>query len=1721
MARAKKFGAFGGVFTPSILTILGVIMYLRLPWIVGQAGLLATLGIILVAHIISMSTALSVSSIATDKKVETGGSYYIISRSLGLPIGGTLGFALFIGLSFSVSLYLIGFSETFLSYFGWEVTPFTIRVAGTLILTVLTFITFISTALAIKTQYLILTAMILSLLSVFLGRHEFGATVPQLYNLPEALPWIALFAIFFPAVTGFEAGVSMSGDLKDPKKDIPFGTIAAVLVGLAVYVGLAFFFSLRIDRYLLINDTQALYKIAWIPQLVVAGILGATLSSALGSILGAPRILQAIAIDKIAPRIFARGYGASNEPRNALLLAYGIALAGILIAELNVIARIVTIFFIITYGFLNMTYALESWASSDFRPSFKIPRLVSIIGALACILVMIQLDIIALMVASLALIGLFAFLKKKELSLQSGDTWSSIWASLVKTGLAKLTESQGKSRNWRPNVMLFSGGAQTRPHLLEMGHALVGKLGIYTNFELIETPNRDTLFSRTAQVSRESIGDFKNIVTRKHYCSDIYEGIEMISQIYGFSGFEPNTILMGWARNAKDPRRFIQLTHILRKLDFNLTMLNYHKGFGFGQRKRIDFWWNGQGRNLSLALHLIRFITSDPQWLHAEIRLLAINNDSRLTERYYALMQQLLDHYRIRATVKVVNNSVDRIPDKDIIKSESFHSDLTLLEIPVYSQELALEELRSINDIVESLKSTLLIHAASSFEEVSISSPLEHNYPETILGPSDLEQTELGFASGINYPQREILYNEVYNIAQVKEALFGKFYADTLSPLLEEHLKYAETMAGLSERTFDRLSKAALITSPAERQKELLRILSDLVFQEQKQVIHYREHLLPLFRNRLEKGLQEYLQGTEKAINTLPEKLRLRFDQDDYKALPEDPLSGKASKGLKRFWLGLSGRKITRTIRVLAAGEYFLYHHNLIALQKFSLSFRNFSRAYLLQHKTTLTSHNEMIEKLQKGLFEEDKLGAVIRMERDRLHIGNLNQIDKTREFFQKSTYLLIKGQASNIEKFGKLLNSAKVNRFSRKFRHINKKNFDLQEQLLSFSGQWHKGQSLLANKIWLDLMFLSLQCRIGAKLEKANQELSRALDTQLNKRLQSFAEILTKNLHADAKQTQISETLNPKTLKVLSATEYYSAVIKDIRDLIDDLPETLEIIGDISNGPDEQAKHAETPPIYELSVRKTANVFIGSELIDTTKKQIQHFEYEISVSVANFRDLIRLANFNLDTSENDIFEEERTQSAEQHKVLLSNLLHQVETEQKKIANEWKMLQSCMHQGLKNSFAPLSSAIITKSSSNLKRKLREADSNRLSLRLAKSFRQFNAAILKQMVKLLYTKSEGILWAHRMEQISHKTERHTNEEIHFLLERYMPKNEIISELPYYYSNLFSGRSGIGEDFWIGMEQELRSGETAIRRFKDGRSGALIISGERSSGKSSLSKNLAHRHFGQHNTFSIRAPKACMADLALFEQTLLKRLGSDQTDLNTVLQNLPEHTVIIFNDLELWWERKPFGTSVIEAIIRMIQTYGHRILFIINLNQHALGLIQKQTQITHWALEVIICQAFDARELKELIMLRHQAGGLKFMLEQKHETHFTEWDMARLFNRYFELSGGNPGYALTLWLASIQQISGKTLIMRKPKAGNFGFLDKLSPEEMLCVMQFILHRRFTADKLSQTMMMKEESLGRMLNALRFKGLIKEKFLGVYALNPALEKHLIDKLKSLKML
>lgn len=1697
MAKAKKFGVFSGVFTPSILTLIGVIMYLRLPWIIGQAGLLATLGIILVAHIVSGTTGLSVASIATDKRVETGGTYYIISRSLGLPIGGTLGWALFAGLSLSVSLYVIGFAEVFLGYFGFDPTLNNIRILGTGVLLLITILTFISTSLTIKTQYIILTIMILSVLSVFLGKHDYSPMLPQIKSLPGALPWITLFAIFFPAVTGFEAGVAMSGDLKDARKAIPLGVIAAILTALVVYVALTFFLSFTVKSEMLASDPNVLFKISLIPQLVIAGVLGATLSSALGSILGAPRILQAVAKDRIAPSFFGKGFGASNEPRNALLFTYAIAQAGILIGELNVIARVVTIFFIITYGFINITYTVESWAGSDFRPSFKIPRIVSIIGALACIILMIQLDILALAVAATILILLFLYLKNKELTLNTGDTRSSLWLSLVKTGLVNLAKSEENSRNWRPNIIVFSGGVSQRPYIVELAKSLVGKLGIFTNFELETLPtHRDLeevnpLMDSTAQISFEKLADNTEVLTRKHQCSDIYEGIGVISSVYGFSGFEPNTVLMGWPKEPIGNSTFEALLKSLSRQDYNLAFLKYNTVKGFGNYKVIDVWWSGQGNNLPLILHFVRFITVTAEWRNAQVRIMLINNSLKDRERVYSVIQELLDSYRIKAQIKIINN-IERVPEHEIIKAESLNTDLTLAEVPNLTNDSATKAIEQVQKMVPLFGTALFIKADSSFERV-ISRPT--NKDSFVNYNKEMDEPTLTGFSAIELPQEEPLKTKLTILAQNLETIAQKFLQNTLNNIGQEREIFIENLLEKLEAANDELSDNKDFASRIKFAEYISSLLDD-----------FKANSLKAQIQQLEQGIDQYLKETNLVIKKMPSTVKMVYSKEDYKKLGAKTIVRKISRAYKLARLSTFSKSLSYNVKLPAALHYFFYYKRVRAIE-------GFYERFTLESLSCFAA----VRELENYFYDSSQKEAVL---------SALNESQElSRTFIKNYEHKIISDIVVDFNNFVKFVQNPQANILSAHFRPFVHKSSLIRQELDEFAQLYVKFMINYVNKTKLDFIYIALKEKLGASVNQAQKSIKIRLEATLLKFLDEFDKAILNSTEQD-------QAVYIKSIVTMPALDIcFSHLQNDIEDALDSLDETITIGGE--KVPESiTLENLEEIEEYLISPRKIADYYISNDLREMISKQSFELIEIVTESVVTVRNLVKLANFALGNSEasNEALAEISTNKRE---ILIESLRGNINKERERVTKAMAAVNMNLNAGLESSFEPLASSIILKTSANLLKRTLEAEHKSLIGKLGEVRKKYAKAISDRFVSLLYRQSEGVLWASSLESESYNKKQYSCENVSGMLERSSPNREVLELLPFYYLNLFVGRSGVGEDFWIGMEEEFEKGKQAVTRFLNGSKGLLIISGERRSGKSSLSKHLANTYFLSHNTFYVRAPRESDATVSLFESSLYEtiiREGNNghypahytsKESLESLLAQLDAKSVVVINDLELWWERRPGGTAVVERIIELMQQFGREILFIVNVNRHALKVINHLSNINTWAIDLIMCNPFPAKALKDFIIARHQAGGLKFVMNNKPQSQMSNWDYANLFNHIFNLSGGNPGYAINLWLGAIKNISGDTIFMEKPKGVSNCFANGLNNEDAVYILQFILHRRFSTDHLAQILELDTQITQTKVRILYQKGILVEKYPGIYSLNPMLVPQLIKKLHEMELL
>ena len=1693
MAKSNKFGTFGGVFTPSILTILGVIMYLRLPMIVGQAGLFATIGIIVVAHIISLSTGLSVSSIATDKKVKAGGTYYMISRSLGLPIGGTLGLALFVGLSFSVSLYLIGFSESFLSYWGFEVTKDNIRIAGSAILLVVTTITFISTSLAIKTQYFIMAAIALSLLSVFLGQHEFKPETPLLSNTSSTVPLMVLFGIFFPAVTGFEAGVSMSGDLKDAKKSIPIGSISAIIVGFVAYIGLAFFFSYTVDGNVLANDSNVLLNISWIPQLVVAGIWGATLSSALGSILGAPRILQATAIDGISHRIFGRGVGKSHEPRNALLLTFFIAEAGILIGELDVIARVVSIFFITTYGFLNLSCAFERWTSADFRPDFKTPIWISLIGAIACLLVMIQLDLLATVGASLLLGLIFFILKRKELTLQSGDTWSGVWASLVKSGIEYLNSKLVHNRNWRPNILLFHGGSGSRPHLLQLGKDLSGKLGMLSAFELNQTDQLTSV--RKDEDDREEDDKAGNFFSLKYTTPDIYRGIDEISRIYGFSGIKPNTILMGWTKNEKKQKEFGDLISSFNNSGLNSIFLNYNEKLGFGDYKSIDIWWSGYGSNLSMAISIIRYLSSGRLWKDVKIRLFVPVNNALLIERVYTTLERIVNQYRIAIEINVVNNSVEKLSSYELIARESAETDMTIAGLPNKRYENMDSFMKEINKLVPLIGSTLLINASSQFEEYDLQ-----------LGEKTSSITEEKKVNLIPLPQFlfPLLTEETSRLDVESSKLVHTFFDKTFLPHFLESNDWIQNLKESVDYITQSFLKANEIEDQFRRNKAFFKIKNEFYYKvtsifERKQSFKFNE-----LKHATEKGISWYLNELDSRISNLSNGFRIEHYKSSFKIARKDPLKLKWFKIRKKIRYPFSKKTIPVFVRFRDLAEYYLKDQQTLALHQTMSNFEIWSYKFIHALKTQINAIDEFIDQTGSK-FVGDKL---TKLEFERAKTNLLQEVVQIENEVKQQQNLILESLGASFRKeiveLGYDLENIDVNKYIKAKKKFSKIAGKAKRIILSFPETWSEKAVLYYNKLDAEIIMTSFHSRVLKLIDDYKTTIKANFYQLLMRDIKSLISKIESSDEDIEKVREIKAVL--KTDIALKVLKEFDSLTLEIIKLVDGLPKEITLPFE-----DESSKGSLEPVLIPVS--KITRHFFETRFIGQVADQLGKTEDAVGRLVHDINDQMNLTKFEIDNLGLD------SELGLQNKdIIIKKMVALLNEKINDLQSLYESIVQQFENALEEAFEPLESYKIIESSRAFTSQVRGYQSKRIRDFLGYRTRAFSTSIMSNLAKLWYRKSEGVLLAKRL--IETEKNKSRNEKILDIVELVTPSTKVVNNMPHYYKSLFSGRSNISEEFWVEMKREQLAFNKAIERYRAGIRGGIIITGERNSGKTTMCQYVLKKQFANNKVFHIFPPVEGSVKTADFERELGKVTGIPRSK-SEIYSSLPFESVLVIHDMELWWQRSPDGFDLVKEIIKDIDKYSDSYLFIINMNIYTYELVNNALDLQDHLIGVIECQPFDSENLKSLIMKRHESSGLSFILENRNEDNLSQLRMAKLFTKYFDFTKGNPGVTLNAWMSNIIQYKNEQLFIRYPINVDPDILTELDEEAVTLLQQIELHKRVTIKKLEQIYSSNQEEVEELLRPLRLNGLVMEKSEGVFVINPFVEPQLVRMLKQKDLL
>ncbi len=566
----NQFSTFKGVFTPSILTILGVIMFLRAGFVVGQAGVLHSLLILILCEAVVLLTAVSLSAIATNMAVKGGGAYYLISRVLGPEFGGSIGLALFAAQALSVPFYVLGFTEVVADSIPALQGQNTLVAMVTT--TALFALTWSGASWSIKVQYIVMAILGLGILSALGGAalnfspERFAENLHAGYTEPRYGFWVML-AIYFPAVTGINAGINMSGDLKNPSRSLVVGTFAAIATGFAIYALQLVLLGGASERGALLERPFGVLldnALGGSRFLVYGGVIAAALSSAMGSMLGAPRILQALARDPLFRmlRPFAQGSKQGDEPRVALLLTYAIAMGVIALAGLreshegfNLIAAIVTMFFLCTYGMTNLAAFAEAFAlNPSFRPTFKgFHWLMALAGASLCGGIMALIDPRSAAVA-VAVIGLLYYrISRKVVSATYGDARRGVYFASLVRHLHLLSQTPMHAKNWRPIVLVLSGNPESRLPLvrfagwMEAGRGLVSLAYVIPGTLENMLDRRRAATARLEQFARDNgLRLFPEVLVMP----DFDEGVQALVQTHSIGPIKPNLVMMGWPRDA-------------------------------------------------------------------------------------------------------------------------------------------------------------------------------------------------------------------------------------------------------------------------------------------------------------------------------------------------------------------------------------------------------------------------------------------------------------------------------------------------------------------------------------------------------------------------------------------------------------------------------------------------------------------------------------------------------------------------------------------------------------------------------------------------------------------------------------------------------------------------------------------------------------------------------------------------------------------------------------------------------------------------------------------------------------------------------------------------------------------------------------------------------------------------------------------------------------------
>lgn len=670
----RKGHGFGTLelYLATLSSILGAMLFLRFHWAVGTQGVWMTLLIVLVGHGITIPTAMALSEIATNRKVEGGGAYFMISRTFGPHLGGALGISLYISQTIAIAFFFIAFAKAFTPVFqviagGLGFMPDARVVSVPTVLLVSWLVLKRGASIGMVLLYGVVVILVVSLSLFFFGG---GWELSRMLDAKTSagiggVDWFSAFIICFPAFTGMISGAGLSGDLANPRKSIPLGTLAATLTGMLIYIAVVVKSAVNLPVETLANPDNELVlsSIAvWGPAIPI-GLAAATFSSGLSQLLVAPRTLQALCTDGVLPwqglnRRFAEGIGAENEPRNATFVTVAFALIFVGIGELNLVAGLVSQFYLVTFGSLCLISFLEHFAASPaYRPSFKSRWWISLIGAAGAFVMMFLSGLITALVALAIMVTIYFTMRRSHPEVHDAAViFKGALYQVIRRLLLWMQKNRSelKGLDWRPSFIAISRNTFSRLAAWDLLRWIARKHGFGTYYHYEEgllTPEncqvargKQAKLVALARVSRAGL--FSTVIVSPSFTS----AVAQVMQVPGVVGMDINGIILEFDgspdtadASVRDMEKGVSLAVSLNHNVLVIRSANYH----FGYKAAIHIWIAEESwENSNLIILLAFIIMGHPEWKDSEISVFTALPSESLEQRREELAR-LIHHGRI------------------------------------------------------------------------------------------------------------------------------------------------------------------------------------------------------------------------------------------------------------------------------------------------------------------------------------------------------------------------------------------------------------------------------------------------------------------------------------------------------------------------------------------------------------------------------------------------------------------------------------------------------------------------------------------------------------------------------------------------------------------------------------------------------------------------------------------------------------------------------------------------------------------------------------------------------------------------------------------------------------------------------------------------------------------------------------------------------------------